>query len=269
MSTRARGAAAAAIVLSAALGLGGCVLSSADDDVDVAAPSTATTDSPTDSPTDGPSGSPTGDAAPAADGYAVLETDQTTGEPIRYSSCQPVRYVTHLDGAPAPVAQLVTEAVAEISEATRLTFVDEGTTDEEPDPERGAQLDAYGQDRWAPVLIAWTDDDTIPDLAGDTVGLAGSQAYTDADGRSAYVSGDVMLDGPDLSDILTERTGKAQVRAVVMHELGHLVGLDHVDDPTLLMYAEDNPDVVEPAAGDLAGLRAMGAGPCVEDLATP
>nr|WP_255479601.1 matrixin family metalloprotease [Quadrisphaera sp. RL12-1S] len=72
-----------------------------------------------------------------------------------------------------------------------------------------------------------------------------------------------------MSDILTERTGRAQVRSVVVHELGHLVGLDHVDDPTQLMDAEDDPDVVEPAAGDFAGLAAMGEGPCVEDLATP
>ncbi|TNM69670.1 matrixin family metalloprotease [Streptomyces sp. NP160] len=266
MSTRARGAAAAALVLSAAVGLGGCVTASAPD---------APTGSPAGSPADAATATATGPSSegaapePAGDGYAVLETDESTGEPIRYSSCQPIRYVTHLDGAPAEVGPLVTEAVAMISSATGLTFVDEGATDEEPGPEREAQLAEYGEDRWAPVLIAWTDEETIPDLEGDTVGLAGSQAYTDAEGRSAYVSGDVMLDAPDLSEILTERSGEAQVRAVIAHELGHLVGLDHVEDPTQLMYAEDNPDVVEPAAGDLAGLELMGAGPCVEDLATP
>lgn len=266
MGLLARGA-AAVLALSTAAALGGCALLTTDE-TDAAAPSTApplTTPSPSSST----SAAPAGGEDPASAGYAVLETDDSTGEPIRYSSCQPVRYVTQLDGAPAEVERLVADAVATVSRTTGLTFVDEGSTDEEPSPDREAQVAQYGDDRWAPVLIAWTDDTTIPDLAGDTVGLAGSQAYTDADGRSAYVSGDVMLDGPDLADILTERNGPAQVRAVVVHELGHLVGLDHVDDPTQLMFAEDNPDVVEPAAGDLAGLEAMGAGPCVEDLATP
>lgn len=262
MSTRARGTAAAVLALGLAAALSGCALLAEDDvSAEPSAPSA------TAAPTTPPTGSTP--APPSGAGYAVLETDERTGEPIRYSSCQPVRYVTHLDGAPAEVDRLVTEAVATIAEATGLTFVDEGTTDEEPAPEREAQLAEYGDDAWAPVLIAWTDEATIPELQGDTVGLAGSQAYTDADGRSAYVSGDVMLDGPDLEDLLTEDTGPAQVRAVVAHELGHLVGLDHVDDPTQLMYAEDNPDVLEPAAGDLAGLAAMGAGPCVESLATP
>lgn len=269
MSTRARGTAAAVLALGLAAALAGCTLLAEDDDVSAEpAPPAASSDAAT--PSEAPlSASPSSTAA-AGTGYAVLETDDTTGEPIRYSACRPIRYVTHLDGAPAEVDRLVTEAVATIARATGLEFVDEGTTDEEPDPDREAQVAQYGDDQWAPVLIAWTDDRTIPDLDGDTVGLAGSQAYTDSEGRSAYVSGDVMLDGPDLTDILDEEEdGAAMVRAVVEHELGHLVGLDHVDDRTQLMFAEDNPGVVAPAAGDLAGLALMGQGPCVEDLANP
>jgi len=257
----ARGAAAAVLALTTSLALGGCVLTSVATD-DGPAPSTTSS---------APAPDTTSAAAASADpaGYAVLETDEVTGAPITYSPCRPIAYVTNLAGAPAGVEELVEQAVAVIAEDTGLTFTDEGSTDEEPDPEREAQLAEYGDDVWAPVIIAWTDDEAIPDLAGDTVGLAGSQAYTDAEGRSSYVSGDVMLDGPDLSAILEGPGGEAQVRAVVLHELGHLVGLDHVDDPTQLMFAEDNPEVTEPAAGDLAGLAAMGAGPCVEDLATP
>ena len=265
----ARGAAAAVLALTSSLVLGGCFATTGSVE---AGPATTLT---TSAPAADASGGTTGDAAPGSAastdpaGYAVLETDETTGAPITYSPCRPVRYVTRLTGAPDGVEELVQQAVDVIAADTGLTFTDEGPTDEVPDPEREAQLAAYGDDAWAPVLIAWTDDAAIPDLAGDTVGLAGSQAYTDSEGRSSYVSGDVMLDGPDLSDILEGPDGEAQVRAVVLHELGHLVGLDHVDDPTQLMFAEDNPEVTEPAAGDLAGLAAMGAGPCVEDLATP
>lgn len=263
----ARGAAAAVIALVSSLSLGGCFATSVT--VDGGPSTTLTTSAPAPDATVEGASDAARDGASDGAGYAVLETDETTGAPITYSPCRPVPYVTNLAGAPDGVEELVEQAVAVIAADTGLTFTDEGPTDEAPDPEREAQLAAYGDDAWAPVLIAWTDDEAIPDLAGDTVGLAGSQAYTDAQGRSAYVSGDVMLDGPDLSDILEGPDGEAQVRAVVLHELGHLVGLDHVDDPTQLMFAEDNPEVTEPAAGDLAGLAAMGAGPCVEDLATP
>ncbi|PWJ47493.1 Matrixin [Quadrisphaera granulorum] len=285
--SRSRGrTVAVAVVLSsvvaAALGLSSCTPTPADlsDDVpsataEATADATARADASGSPQETSPAPTAPTPAAAAKDGgFAVLDTDEVTGEPIRYSPCRPIRYVTHLAGAPAVVDGLVADAVGQIARATGLDFVDEGTTDERPSPDREATVtqdgdDRYGDDVWAPVLIAWTDDRTIPDLDGDTVGLAGSQAFTDNEGHSAYVSGDLMLDGPDLTDILEEPNGDAQVRAVIAHELGHLVGLDHVDDPTQLMFAESNPDVVEPAAGDLAGLKLMGAGPCVESLATP
>lgn len=50
-----------------------------------------------------------------------------------------------------------------------------------------------------------------------------------------------------------------------MHELAHVVGLDHVDDPTQLMNPEGT-GVTEFAAGDLAGLAVLGGGQCVPEL---
>ena len=35
------------------------------------------------------------------------------------------------------------------------------------------QPDRYG-DQWAPVLIAWTDESVITDLAGDVAGVGGA-----------------------------------------------------------------------------------------------
>jgi predicted Zn-dependent protease len=55
--------------------------------------------------------------------------------------------------------------------------------------------------------------------------------------------------------------GRENVQAVVMHELGHVLGLDHVDDPGELMHGE-NVGQTEFGPGDRAGLTALGAGRC-------
>jgi hypothetical protein len=48
---------------------------------------------------------------------------------------------------------------------------------------------------------------------------------------------------------------------VVLHELGHLVGLAHVNDPQQLMYSRGSTsNGLGP--GDLAGLARLGEGAC-------
>jgi predicted Zn-dependent protease len=47
----------------------------------------------------------------------------------------------------------------------------------------------------------------------------------------------------------------------VLHELGHLVGLAHVQDEHELMYAE-NIGQLDFGRGDLAGLARVGATAC-------
>ncbi len=72
----------------------------------------------------------------------------------------------------------------------------------------------------------------------------------------------MVLDAPQLADLATREAGLARARAVLRHELGHLAGLGHVDDPRQLMYASATPLVVAPGDGDRRGLAALGARPC-------
>ena len=114
------------------------------------------------------------------------------------------------------------------------------------------------------MLVAWSDETAVPDLAGLTAGLAGGSTM-DVGSTRVYVSGVVVLDAPDLTEGLNvgDREG---VGGVIRHELGHLVGLDHVDDPAELMHPEGVRGVVTFGPGDLTGLAQLGRGQCFPDL---
>ena len=205
-------------------------------------------------------------AVDATSGAFAFTAVQPDGDgPVAYSPCRPIHYVVRPDGAPAGGTELVQTAIAQVSAATGLQFVDDGPTLEAPSADRQAyQPDTYGR-RWAPVLIAWSTEAESPELVGDIAGIAGSASVTRA-GRSVYVTGSVTLDGPDIGALAAAPATRATALGIVTHELAHLVGLDHVDDPTQLMYPSTAISRSGFAAGDLAGLAALGSGECASDV---
>ena len=74
--------------------------------------------------------------------------------------------------------------------------------------------------------------------------------------------GQVVLDAADLAHAPGDGDAAGTVRLVAMHELGHLVGLGHVDDPTELMHAETGGTLTGFGPGDLRGLHELGSGDC-------
>jgi hypothetical protein len=183
------------------------------------------------------------------------------GEPVTYDPCQPIRYVVNGALAPPEGAALLTEAVSTISGATGLVFEAEGSTDEAPTLERSPRdVLRYGLSA-SPVLVAWATPEQVPELAGETAGVAGSVAEGVGGSAMRYVSGSVYLDAADLSVALQQPGGADQVRAIIVHELGHLVGLGHVEDPGELMNAV-NDGRTELGPGDREGLAAVGSGTC-------
>ena len=190
---------------------------------------------------------------------------QHGAKPVAYDPCRPLHLIVNNHTAPPGAAQLLQQAVAEVGTATGLDLVLDGATDEPPSDDRPAyQRDRYG-DRWAPVLVAWSDPGESPRLAGDVAGEGGSASLDLPDG-SVYVTGAVTLDGPQLATILSNPGGTVVARTIVLHELGHLVGLGHVNDPTQLMYPTTDGQLADYGAGDRLGLRQLGQGHCFPEI---
>lgn len=180
--------------------------------------------------------------------YAFMAVQPGTDVPVTYQVCRPITYLVDDTNEVQGGQRMIDEAVAEVSRRTGLQFVSMGTTSHE-----------QGSGRVV-LRIAWSDEQQVPQLAGDTVGIGGSSSVLMPSGRRYFDSGEISLDAPDLARTLVE-TGPASVRAVIMHELAHVVGLDHVSDRNELMY-QNNLGKTDFGPGDLEGLTLLGQGGC-------
>jgi hypothetical protein len=206
--------------------------------------------------------------------YAFLSSDRS-GRPMRFDSCRPIRYVVNPDGAPAGAVDEVNDAFRRLSAVTGLRFQSAGTTNETHLPvggttrRRSYQPERYGVGQWAPVLISWTTDRAEPLLAGLTLGYGGATSYWLSTTDQAYVTGEAVFDR-DLS-VLRSGWGAGLTRGnLVLHELSHVLGLDHVADRRQVMNPSLNSSTPDGfGAGDVAGLSRIGAaGGCLR-VASP
>jgi hypothetical protein len=169
-------------------------------------------------------------------------------------------YTINPDLAPPGTDGVVQSAVDEISALTGLAFHYVGVTHkpvhyiQELPP--GAIVGDY-----PPLEVAWSSPAEFAKLNGDVVGFGGSTYIRKQGHEAVYVTGAVALRSDRLAEEMKGPGGRAAIRSVVLHELGHVVGLGHVNDPRELMYPEMTK-LRDFGPGDREGLALLGQRPC-------
>lgn len=182
--------------------------------------------------------------------YAFMATRTVTSEPVAWDRCRPIHYQVNPEHAPPGWQRLVEQAFADLAEGSVYEFVDDGTT---------SDRDFLDRRPSAPVLLGWGGPAEFDELDGDVAGFGGATSLRVGD-RRRYLTGTVLLDSGDYAQM--SATGRrAAMRLILEHELLHVLGLDHVEDRDQLMYATYRGQGGL-GAGDLAGLRQLGAQPC-------
>lgn len=179
------------------------------------------------------------------EGYSYLAT--THGDaPVTWGCEARIDVEINPEGAPEGYADLVVSALATVNAASGFTFEVVGETDDRQFFDRGR----------GPVLLGWADDSEVSELAGQVAGLGGA-SYLSGPGGSRSVSGTVVID----TDLPRGWFRGMDEEAVLVHELLHVLGLGHTEEPGQMMAAQHHGQS-ELGEGDLAGLAALESFAC-------
>ena len=171
------------------------------------------------------------------------------GKPgARWYPCRPITWGVVEKGLVAEEIPRITQAFATIASATGLRFTYKGVS------KKHGKSPIYHTPTIPGVDIAITFEDfakTYPkQVKASAYGGAQYASYTSEIARYRY--GYVRVDTPDLPGI------PEPLREVLfLHELGHVIGLDHAPGPNV-MNPTLSPDIMQFSAGDLAGLKVLG-----------
>jgi hypothetical protein len=188
------------------------------------------------------------------------------GRPYRWDPCVPIHYELNLVDAPSGALEEARRAIDRVAYATGYRFVYDGTTVRTADQQIGTAFQSGGTtSRWLPLLITWVPREHFDYLA-DTHRAAAFGMPRTGDGaeHTLYESGLIVVDAGDRLPPGFEARYSEGV--VLMHELGHVMGLAHVAAGDELMWSPDVPgadrnpdfDLHDWGPGDRRGLEILG-----------
>jgi hypothetical protein len=214
---------------------------------------------------------PPGTAAPSPKaGFNLLPGLQgESGKVARWNSCEPVRVVVNLQNAVPETLTITKIALKNVEQASGLRIEILGETEETYSNDRkNFQPSRYSSqaNKWAPVLLDWRETNvfqaSLPKNSNDVVGWAGPFWDTEGD-TSQILTGSAQFDATWFKEQISQGN-VTDPTSVIMHEFGHIIGLDHVDNKKEIMNPVEN-GFTNWGPGDRSGLAFLGSGPCLSN----
>ena len=176
---------------------------------------------------------PTDEFLKLAEDYEIINAGPA-GTPFGWALCTtPITY--SIDSRTLP-AKYRAEASADVDWAlgwwgtvTGLTFARVPDVPTSVDRATSVIAPEDGVERERHIYIRFTPDEDVASLAGNVVGLGGpTRLYM----RSRELVGGAL----NLSTAYAKTASQSELRALMLHELGHVIGLGHSKDPRNIMY---------------------------------
>ena len=166
--------------------------------------------------------------------FALFSMQESPHEPGRWDPCTPIGYRVNRTQATRGAVKDVRKAIHRVSKATGLTFVYRGRTTRIPQ----AQWTKHAYPADTQLIIAWirpSQSTLMPRgvATQDTLAGRGGAWHVPARDKAGrlwgrYDRGYVLLNAGMNLPAGFRATGRSGSRGrAIMHELGHVVGLDH------------------------------------------
>jgi hypothetical protein len=190
--------------------------------------------------------------------YEYLPQLFSDGPPY-ISTCAPVEFTIRSGVGPTNGAAMVLRAVQQLSNATGIPFRWVGFTDTPYDFNQRPTQYPFEAKR-IPFWIGWSPPGEVPDFGAnsDVLGVGGPVVIEDKGRREIITGGVVLRSDSDAAPVF----GKGVTWGnIIQHELGHAVGLGHIDSPVDLMDPSADPETPDGyGPGDLRGLDGIETG---------
>jgi hypothetical protein len=196
-------------------------------------------------------------SAPQDNNYKFMNLQSDKKTPVAWDPCRVIYYVINESNAPANGDLIISDTLKKASKLSGFKFVFQGTTNEIYNSSRSVYLPSLYGNKWAPVLFTWSDKT----FKHTEFGQGGASRLSKTGLDSVYLSGAVTIYIKSIENYY-KNNDQQVIKNVMLHEVGHLLGLDHTNNKNEVMYPYSQANILDYSKGDIYGLSLLSKGSC-------